>query len=109
MNNFNIFNADLTRFNALANGYEYMNDVRYNINQIDASLQNILNFVIEHDCKLGESERKEEHYFGLYVPLERLTEELIGEMKRASFVDLKQYNSRKLEKIMNDLYEIVGQ
>lgn len=107
MHKFQIFEPNLTPENADDHGYEYINDVLYDINHINKNFQKTLYFIIQNECKLGTPAKQVKFFFGLYILKEKLNDDLINEMKKQSFIDLKAFNRRKLDKIKRELSQLI--
>ena len=65
-----LFDLSLTPHNARAKGYEYIDDVIYEVESPDETMLDILTFLREFHGKLGVSRggMSGDSFFGLYLP-----------------------------------------
>jgi len=65
------FDPSLTPQNAKEKGYKYIDDVIYDLRDLNDVMLDILEFLREFQCKLGipREEHALDEYFGLYIPI----------------------------------------
>jgi len=64
-----LFDPSLTPHNARGKGYEFIDDIIYDLVNPNETIKDILEFLREFDGKLGTPSRTDlDSYFGLYVP-----------------------------------------
>lgn len=64
-----LFDPSLTPHNARKRGYEYIDDIIYDLVNPNETIKDILEFLREFQGKLGTPSRNDlDSYFGLYVP-----------------------------------------
>ena len=70
---FSLFDPSLTPHNARQKGYDYIDDVIYDLLEPNDAMKDILVFSREFKCKLGtpSSVNSLDSYFGLYMPRQK--------------------------------------